>query len=111
MDLPLLCATRDSAWTFIAEDGETQSVPTLAPRLNCGNLSIRLQAAVDGLGVARIPAYYCAAEVRAGKLCRLLPGYTCAPLRVHALLPAKRLMPAKVRLFLDALELHASQML
>lgn len=110
VDLPLLCATKDSAWTFIASDGTTHSVPTLAPRLNCGNLSVRLQAAVDGLGIARIPAYYCAAEVRAGKLRRLLPGYTCAPLRVHALLPARRLMPAKVRLFLDALELYASAM-
>ena len=111
VDLPLLCATKDSAWTFIAKDGATQNVPSLAPRLNCGNLSVRLQAAVDGLGVARIPAYYCASEVRSGRLQRLLPGYTCAPLRVHALLPARRLMPAKVRLFLDALELHASRML
>jgi DNA-binding transcriptional LysR family regulator len=110
LDLPLLCATKDSAWTFIAKDGATQSVPTLSPRLNCGNLNVRLQAAVDGLGVARLPVYYCVSAVHAGQLRRLLTGYACAPLRVHALLPAKRLMPAKVRLFLDALELHASQM-
>lgn len=111
LDLPLLCATKDSAWSFVAKDGATQSVPTLAPRLNCGNLSVRLQAAVDGLGVARLPAYYCASEVRTGQLRRLLTDYACAPLRVHALMSARRLMPAKVRLFLDALELLSSQML
>jgi hypothetical protein len=35
---------------------------------------------------------------------RLLTDYECAPLRVYALLPARRLMPRKVKLFLDTLE-------
>jgi len=42
--------------------------------------------------------------VRGGKLRRLLPDYECAPLRVYALLPERRLMPMKVRIFLDTLE-------
>ena len=53
--------------------------------------------------VAPTTATFCEPAVQAGRLHRLLPGYTCAPLRVYALLPAKRLMPAKVRIFLDAL--------
>jgi DNA-binding transcriptional LysR family regulator len=56
------------------------------------------------LGVARITATYCEPAVEAGELRRLLTDYECAPLRVYALLPARRLMPLKVKLFLDTLE-------
>jgi len=42
--------------------------------------------------------------VQAGQLRRLLTDFECAPLRVYALLPARRLMPLKVKLFLDMLE-------
>ena len=101
--LPLLCGSADTRWSFTAADGSTQAVPTPISRLNSGNADVRLQAACAGLGVARITATFCAQAVRAGKLRRLLRDYTCAPLRVYALLPAKRLMPAKVRLFMDAL--------
>jgi DNA-binding transcriptional LysR family regulator len=106
-DLPLLCGSADSRWTFHGPDGQSETVATAAPRLNSGNADVRLQAALAGLGVARITATFCEPAVRAGRLRRLLPGYGCAPLRVYALLPARRLMPAKVRRFLDALELQA----
>jgi DNA-binding transcriptional LysR family regulator len=106
-ELPLLCDPADVEWTFTAADGAIESVPTRAPRLSSDNANVRLQAAVAGLGVARITATYCEPAVRAGQLRRLLPGYTSAPLRACALLPGRRLMPAKVRLFLDALGQHA----
>ncbi|VTU32583.1 D-malate degradation protein R [Variovorax sp. PBL-E5] len=101
--LPLLCGSADTKWTFTAADGTSEAVPTPTSRLNSGNADVRLQAAIAGLGVARITATFCEQAVRAGKLRRLLTNYTCAPLRVYALLPGKRLMPAKVRMFLDAL--------
>jgi DNA-binding transcriptional LysR family regulator len=102
-ELPLLCGASDSRWTFSDAGGTSESIATPAPRLHSGNADVRLQAAIAGLGVARITATFCEPAVRAGRLRRLLPGYACAPLRVYALLPAKRLMPAKVRIFLDAL--------
>ena len=101
--LPLLCGSADAKWTFTDADGATSMVPTPLPRLNSGNADVRLQASVAGLGVARITATFCAQAVREGRLRRLLPDYICEPLRVYALLPGKRLMPAKVRMFLDAL--------
>ncbi|MEO8921531.1 MAG: LysR family transcriptional regulator [Caldimonas sp.] len=106
-ELPLLCGVDDTRWTFASADGGSESIGTPGPRLNSGNADVRLQAAIAGLGVARITATFCEQAVRAGLLRRLLPGYTCAPLRVYALLPAKRLMPARVRAFLDALEQQA----
>jgi DNA-binding transcriptional LysR family regulator len=105
--LPLLCGPGEQEWSFAAPNGGIERVATAAPRLVSSNADIRLQAAIAGLGVARITATFCAAGVASGALERLLPDYVCAPLRVYALLPAKRLMPAKVRLFLDALGAHA----
>lgn len=100
---PLLCGYADTQWSFTAEDGSVDVLPTPSSRLNSGNADMRLQAAIAGLGVARITATFCERAVREGRLQQLLPAYTCAPLRVYALLPARRLMQAKVRLFLDAL--------
>ena len=37
----------------------------------------------------------------------LLPAWRPEPLKIHALLPGRRLVPAKVRMFLDLLELEA----
>ncbi len=104
---PLLCGSSDAQWTFTAANGQVETLPTPSSRLNSGNADMRLQAAIAGLGVARITATFCEQAVRAGRLQRLLPDYTCAPLRVYALLPGRRLVPAKVRLLLDALGAQA----
>jgi DNA-binding transcriptional LysR family regulator len=103
-NLPLLAAASDTEWGFVDSSGGRHSVPVVAPRLRSSNAGIRLQAALAGLGVARITATYCEPSVQAGGLSRLLTDYECAPLRVYALLPARRLMPLKVKLFLDTLE-------
>jgi DNA-binding transcriptional LysR family regulator len=101
--MPLLVSPADSEWSFRGDDGVVESVPIAAPRLVSGNADVRRRAALEGLGIVRVTATFCAEALERGLLRRLLPGYACAPLRVYALLPTKRLMPAKVRLFLDAL--------
>jgi DNA-binding transcriptional LysR family regulator len=101
--MPLLVSSADTEWSFRSADGVVESVPIGSPRLVSGNADVRRQAALAGLGVARITATFCGDDVKAGRLARLLPDHACAPLRVYALLPTKRLMPARVRLFLDAL--------
>ena len=103
--LPLLAAASDTDWDFTDSAGGKHAIPVAAPRLRSSNAGIRLQAALEALGVARITATYCQPALAAGSLERLLEDYECAPLRVYALLPARRLMPMKVRLFLDSLEL------
>jgi DNA-binding transcriptional LysR family regulator len=105
-ELPMLCSPHEREWTFVSADGATESLSVLAPRLSSSNTDIRRQAAMAGFGVARFPAFFGEAAVLTGKLRCILTNYTCAPLHVYALLPTKRLMPAKVRLFLDALELY-----
>jgi DNA-binding transcriptional LysR family regulator len=102
--LPLLTAASDTDWAFTDSAGGQHSIAIAAPRLRSSNAGIRLQAALAGLGVARVTATYCEPSVRAGRLRRLLDDFDCAPLRVYALLPERRLMPMKVRIFLDTLE-------
>jgi DNA-binding transcriptional LysR family regulator len=105
--LPLLAASSDTEWGFIDKKGKESAIPISAPRLRSSNAGIRLQAALAGLGIARITATYCEPAVQAGRLKPLLTGFAWAPLRVYALLPARRLMPAKVRVFLDTLDAMA----
>jgi DNA-binding transcriptional LysR family regulator len=77
------------------------------PRMRSGNASVRLEAALAGLGVARITSTFCADAVKQGRLVPLLAGHVCAPLKIYAMLPGRKLVPAKVRAFLDALEPEA----
>ncbi len=100
---PLLAGNDDAHWDFKGADGGVE-IDVRTPRMRSGNAGIRLEAAKAGLGVIRVTATFCAAAVAQGELVRLLPRWECAPLRIYALLPGRRLVPAKVRVFLDELE-------
>lgn len=105
--LPLLAGGEDHAWSFSDAAGDKVSVEMRNPRLRTGNAEVRLKAAIGGIGVARITSTFCAQAVAEGKLVQLLPDWRCEPLRIYALLPGRRLVPAKVRTFLDLLEQEA----
>ena len=105
---PLLVSTVDTQWSFADAHGIDHHVPVQTPRIISNNADFRVQAAVAGFGVTRVTASFCAPQLRQGQLARVpLPGYMCEPLRVYALLPGKRLVPEKVRHFLDALAAYA----
>ncbi len=105
--LPLIVGTHDTEWRFKRPDGGVDRVALKSPRLSSSNADVRLQAAIAGLGVMRVTGTFGESAVRAGRLRQLLVNYVCDPLRVYALLPAKRLMPEKVRLFLELLDEQA----
>jgi DNA-binding transcriptional LysR family regulator len=102
--LPLLATPSEREWRFGTGRRGGQRVAVDHPRLRSSSAEIRRQAALSGLGVARITATYCADEVRDGRLCRLLPEIACAPLPVYALFTGRRLMAPKVRALLDAFD-------
>lgn len=107
--LPLLAGNEDAQWVFRAADGSAVEIDVRNPRMRSGNASARLASAKAGLGVARITATFCSQATAQGDLVRLLPEWQCDPLRIYALLPGKRLVPSKVRVFLDALEAEAGR--
>ena len=103
-DLPAIASTMDAEWTFLDAAKEAHRVP-IRPRLRSVNADVRRRATVEGLGISRIVRTFCAAEVKQGKLVEVLPEFQCAPLVFYALLPGRRLMPPKVRVFLESLKL------
>ena len=104
---PLLTGPTDTSWAITTPDGATEYFPADKARLTSSNAHIRLQAALAGLGILRVTASYTRAAVETGSLRRVLPDHICEPLNVHALLPARQFVPAKVRCFLEAMEEHA----
>jgi DNA-binding transcriptional LysR family regulator len=105
--LPLLAGPNDASWSLTTPAGASEHLAVQNARLVSSNAHIRLQAALAGHGVLRVTASYTRAAVEAGRLRPVLPDHICEPLNVHALLPARQFVPAKVRSFLDALEEHA----
>ncbi|SFL10894.1 LysR family transcriptional regulator [Lysobacter sp. cf310] len=81
----------------------------LGARLDA-NSSLALKAAVlSGAGIARIPEFAIADEIRDGRMQRVLPHWEIAGLDVHALMPERRYVPAKVRAFVEFLETRWKQ--
>jgi DNA-binding transcriptional LysR family regulator len=105
--LPLLAGPKDAAWATTSPGGKAEHLAVEKAKLVSSNAHIRLQAALAGHGVLRVTASFVRAAVEAGSLRPLLSDHVCEPLSVHALLPARQFVPAKVRCFLDALEVHA----
>ena len=78
----------------------------LAPRMVSNDLSSLKQAAVNGMGIAALPAYVCKSELHSRQLTRVLPGWLAGESTFTALTPHRHgLLPA-VRLFVDYLARH-----
>ena len=76
--------------------------PAQGQRFNDGEAMV--QAAALGLGLAQVPDYMAAADLRAGRLVEVLARHRPAPMPIHAVMPANRMVPVRVRLVLDALQ-------
>lgn len=100
---PLIAAPTEAQWIFVDPQGQREAVE-LHPRLRTPNAGLRVQAVLAGLGLSVISHRYCEAEVTAGRLARVLPEQQPENLRIYALMPARRLMPSKTRVFMQALE-------
>jgi DNA-binding transcriptional LysR family regulator len=73
------------------------------PVLTVKDLEIACDAALAGIGIARIPTLLCGEPLRDGRLA-LVFGSTPAMTRaIHAVYPSRVNLPTKVRFFLDAL--------
>jgi DNA-binding transcriptional LysR family regulator len=86
-------------WRF-----ETRRGPVtvrLRPRLMINAIEPAVAAAVAGRGLTRVFSYQVAEELADGSLVRLLAGFEPAPIPVQLVTATARLMPARVRAFLD----------
>jgi DNA-binding transcriptional LysR family regulator len=59
-----------------------------------------------GGGIGALPQRMCVEAVASGALVRILPGWEAKPVGVSYVIPARRLLPAKTKLFVAALSAH-----
>jgi len=106
--LPCLNSPDEPVWRLRDKEGHLQEFEPIS-RLRAPNVGMRLQSVLAGLGVGLLSDNYCRDELAAGHIQRVLPELTPEPALMYAMLPARRLMPPKVRVFLDALELRLAE--
>jgi DNA-binding transcriptional LysR family regulator len=71
------------------------------------NSSLALQrAALDGLGIARIPWFVVSEDLAAGRLRRVLPDWQLPDQGIHALISVREHLPRKTRAFIDFFREH-----
>jgi DNA-binding transcriptional LysR family regulator len=62
--------------------------------------------AMAGVGATLLPDYMCAADIDAGRLVKVLPGWGPAPVVAHMVFPARRALVPAVRRLIDFLMEH-----
>jgi DNA-binding transcriptional LysR family regulator len=62
-------------------------------------------AAINGLGLVMLANYVVGRDIERGKLIPVLEDYTLPPLDIHAVYPHRKYLSAKVRRFLDFLQI------
>jgi DNA-binding transcriptional LysR family regulator len=91
-----------NVWRFVDAAGRVHDVTVNGPA-HANNGAMLAALAVAGVGINLEPDFIVAGDVRAGRLVRLLPGYTAPPIPSNAAYPSRRHLSAKVRSFVDFL--------
>ncbi len=92
---------RDRPWQLTVDGKPVLLHPAARIRFNDGEAM--LEALRQGLGIAQLPDYIVADDIARGALVELLPRSRPPTLPIHAVIPANRMVPARVRAVLDAL--------
>lgn len=90
------------SWQFTAATGEVRTVSPRASIALDATFAVR-EAVREGAGLSVLPDYCVDDDLASGRLVRLLPGWSLPPGGIHAVFPAARFRPTKVRAFVDLL--------
>jgi DNA-binding transcriptional LysR family regulator len=94
-------ATADE-WQMLGADGQQHAVKVRCV-MHTNNGDTARAAALGGLGVIWQPTFLVGADLRAGRLQRVLPDYHMPDIDVLAVYPSRRHLSAKVRVMIDFL--------
>jgi DNA-binding transcriptional LysR family regulator len=86
-------------WAYLI-DGEERTVP-IRSRLTVTTAEAAIDAAVAGIGITRVLSYQAASALRDGALVLALEAFEPPPLPVNLVHVGQRLLPLKLRTFLD----------
>lgn len=96
---------RDHAWQLVGPGGAETLLPH-RPRYVTDDMTALRQAALTGVGVVQLPWMVAEADLRAGSLVDVVPGWAPRGGIVHAVFPSRRGQLPAVRLLIDWLAAH-----
>ncbi|ATB42640.1 LysR family transcriptional regulator [Cystobacter fuscus] len=96
---------RQDTWSLLDASGRGIDV-RVRGRLESNFGELLRDAAVAGEGIAIHSIWHIADDLRAGRLRVVLPGYTLPETGIHAVMPQRRMVPPRVRAFVDFLAEH-----
>lgn len=88
-------------WPFIK--GRERFTMPVHPRLLSTSSEALRSAACAGEGIALLPTFLVGNELARRRLVRVLPTWRHAALKIYVLYPNRRVQPARLRVFIDAL--------
>ncbi len=88
-------------WTLHRGKQQWHGIPPTRAMANSPELLMRM--ALKGAGIAIVNDHFASAHVKHKELVCVLPDWRPAPVSAWAVFPGRRLMPAKTRVFIDAL--------
>jgi DNA-binding transcriptional LysR family regulator len=94
-------------WTF--ERGRKRRTIRPKARLITSNYAVARDAAIEGIGVVRLPSYYVAADLKSGRLEQVLDEWTAREVSITAVYPSRELIAPKTRVFVDMLAKHVGR--
>jgi DNA-binding transcriptional LysR family regulator len=91
-----------NVWRFRDRNGKEHAVRVAGP-VHANNGDLLTAAAVEGIGILMEPDFIVDAELRSGRLVRMLADYTAPTTGIYAVYASRRHLSAKVRAFVDFL--------
>lgn len=93
---------RDQLWQ-IQEDGEQRTLRQQG-RFKFSDGEAMVRFAEHGFGIAQLPDYMISRSLAAGALVEVLPTFRARRAPIYAVMPANRMIPARVRVALEELD-------
>jgi DNA-binding transcriptional LysR family regulator len=93
---------RRDSWRLTEGDGE-EVVVRVNGRFESNFGELLRDAAIAGLGIAQHSTWHVCDDLRSGRLRIVLPNHPIADTGIHAVMPQRRLVPLRVRAFIDFL--------
>lgn len=99
----LLVGSQGRQDTWRLWDGDREVAVRVAGRIESNQGELLRDAAIAGLGIALHSSWHVNEDLRAGRLQVVLPDYPLPDSGIHAVMPQRRLVPPRVRAFVEFL--------
>ena len=103
----ILIADGSHQWTF--QSGRRSVIVRPRARLTTPSFHVAREAALAGIGIARLPSYFVAADLVAGRLEQILTLWTPPEVSIMAVYPSRDLIAPKTSAFLELLSGHVAK--